>query len=122
MFDAGLKRLLRPDTGLIDGIMAQEGIEGAIAKKDLTKKVESLESLEKKAEEREGKQLPKQEVARDISMEAQVFLAKLLEYIGAYGDEEAQVLLSAEFEALSSSDKNALVNYIPTLIESEAFA
>jgi hypothetical protein len=54
-----------------------------------------------------------------LTTDAQVFLAKLLDYLTAYGEDEAQILLSAEFQELSPSSKQEIVEYLK---ESEAFA
>jgi hypothetical protein len=93
----------------------------------LEETVKSLEEYESDAEERVVGDKPaggvvgqSRDRGLDISQEAASFLAKLLEYMTAYGPEEARVILSEEFSQLSNKAKNELQSYLMT--ESEALA
>ena len=57
---------------------------------------------------------------QDISQEASLFLAKLLEYMRIYTEDQARDLLAQDFSDLSNSAKNELQSYLIT--ESEALA
>ena len=57
---------------------------------------------------------------QDISQEASLFLAKLLEYMRIYTEDQARDLLAQDFSDLSNSAKNELQSYLMT--ESEALA
>ena len=121
-------------SGLISGISdfmqgqairEESGMPKAKDIKTLEKTVKTLEEVEADAQKREVREeLPPTRTAetaeRDISQEAASFLAKLLEYMTAYGEEEARVILSQEFSELSNSAKNELQSYLMT--ESEALA
>jgi hypothetical protein len=120
--------------GLISGISdfmkgqairEESGMPKAKDIKTLEKTVKSLEEVESDAQKRElidekPKSIPVASAERDISQEAASFLAKLLEYMTAYGEEEARVILSQEFSELSNSAKNELQSHLMT--ESEALA
>jgi len=80
---------------------------------NLGEKVDSLEDIEERAQEREGKE--KTNVTRDISQEAATFLTQLLEAMTAYGNEEAEAMLSREFLNLSSSAKKEIQNYLMSM-------
>jgi len=95
----------------------------------LEETVKSLEEVESDAKKREvsGESIvgggvvgQSRDRGQDISQEAASFLAKLLEYMTAYGPEEARVILSEEFSQLSNKAKNELQSYLMT--ESEALA
>jgi hypothetical protein len=95
----------------------------------LEETVKSLEEVESDAKKRvvSGESIvgggvggQSRDRGQDISQEAASFLAKLLEYMTAYGPEEARVILSEEFSQLSSKAKNELQSYLMT--ESEALA
>ena len=80
---------------------------------NLGEKVDSLEDIEERAQEREGKE--KADATRDISQEAATFLTQLLEAMTAYGNEEAEAMLSREFLNLSSSAKKEIQNYLMSM-------
>ena len=95
----------------------------------LEETVKSLEEVESDAKKREvsGESIvgggvggQSRDRGQTISQEAASFLAKLLEYMTAYGPEEARVILSEEFSQLSGKAKNELQSYLMT--ESEALA
>ena len=108
-----------------EAIREESGMPKAKDIKTLEKTVKSLEDVETDARKRElieekPKSIPVASAERDISQEAASFLAKLLEYMTAYGEEEARVMLSQEFSILSNSAKNELQSHLMT--ESEALA
>ena len=113
---SGLDRMMGT-TGMINFDFSDEEV---VSPERLEKSVASLEGMEERAVEREQaeRQQPK-ELMSTLTTDAQVFLAKLLDYLTAYGEDEAQILLSAEFQELSPSSKQEIVEYLK---ESEAFA
>jgi len=113
---SGLDRMMGT-TGMINFDFSDEEV---VSPERLEKSVASLEGMEERAVEREQveRQQPKEPMST-LTTDAQVFLAKLLDYLTAYGEDEAQILLSAEFQELSPSSKQEIVEYLK---ESEAFA
>ena len=104
--------------GLIDGWLANmpddvpdEGLAAEVS--TLGESVDTLEDIEQRAQEREGTR--EFDVTRDISQEAATFLTKLLEAMAAYGNEEAEAMLSREFLNLSSSAKKEIQNYLMSM-------
>jgi len=104
--------------GLIDGWLVNmpddvpdEGLAAEVS--TLGESVDTLEDIEQRAQEREGTR--EFDVTRDISQEAATFLTKLLEAMAAYGNEEAEAILSREFLNLSSSAKKEIQNYLMSM-------
>ena len=95
----------------------------------LDETLKSLEKMESDAQERSvgdsgtgsggggGRSMDR---GQDISQEASLFLAKLLEYMRIYTEDQARDLLAQDFSDLSNSAKNELQSYLIT--ESEALA
>ena len=95
----------------------------------LDETLKSLEKMESDAQERVtddslsggggggGRSMDR---GQDISQEASLFLAKLLEYMSIYTEDQARDLLAQDFSDLSNSAKNELQSYLMT--ESEALA
>ena len=102
--------------GLIDGWLPNMPSEpdGELAADvaNLGESVDTLENIEERAEKREKREI---DVDKDISREAAAFLTKLLEAIAAYGDDEAEAILSREFMELPSSAKNEIQNYLMSM-------
>ena len=102
--------------GLIDGWLPNlpsepdEGLAADVS--NLEKSVDSLEDIEERAQKREKREF---NVSRDISQEAATFLTSLLEAMAAYGNEEAEAMLSREFLNLSSSAKKEIQNYLMSM-------
>ena len=82
-------------------------------KTQLTKGRGTVEDIEQRAQEREGQR--EFDVSRDISQEAATFLTSLLEAMAAYGNEEAEAMLSREFLNLSSGAKKEIQNYLMSM-------
>jgi len=99
--------------GLIDGWLPNmpDGTEESIGVDavNLEESVDTLKDIEQRAQEREKREFGE---TRDISQEASMFLTKLLEAMAAYGNEEAEAMLSREFLNLSTSAKREIQNYL----------
>ena len=103
--------------GLIDGWLPNmpdapldEPLAADVA--NLEKSVDTLEDIEGRAQEREKREF---DVNRDISQEAATFLTQLLEAMAAYGNEEAEAMLSRQFLNLSSGAKKEIQNYLMSM-------
>ena len=103
--------------GLIDGWLPNmpdapfdEPLAADVA--NLEKSVDTLEDIEERAQEREKRDV---DVSRDISQEAATFLTSLLEAMAAYGNEEAEAMLSRQFLNLSSGAKKEIQNYLMSM-------
>jgi hypothetical protein len=103
--------------GLIDGwlpnmsdVPLDEPLAAEVA--NLGESVDTLEDIEERAQEREKREF---DVTRDISQEAATFLTALLEAMAAYGNEEAEAMLSKEFLNLSSGAKKEIQNYLMSM-------
>ena len=103
--------------GLIDGWLPNmpdapldEPLAAEVA--NLGESVDTLENIEERAQEREKREF---DVSRDISQEAATFLTALLEAMAAYGNDEAEAMLSREFLNLSSGAKKEIQNYLMSM-------
>ena len=107
--------------GLIDGWLPNmpdapldEPLAADVA--NLEKSVDTLEDIEERAQKREkGEGKREFDVSRDISQEAATFLTQLLEAMAAYGNEEAEAMLSRQFLNLSSGAKKEIQNYLMSM-------
>jgi len=95
----------------------------------LDETLKSLEEIESDAQERVtddslsgggGGGGQSRDRGKAISQEAASFLAKLIEYMTAYGEEKARDYLAEDFSSLSRTAQNELQSYLMT--ESEALA
>ena len=97
--------------------------------KTLDETLKSLEEIESDAQERVtddslsgggGGGGQSRDRGKAISQEAASFLAKLIEYMTAYGEDKARDYLAEDFSSLSRTAQNELQSYLMT--ESEALA